>query len=753
MIRLKFIVFFSLVFSVPSVNAQQILIDSLINQAYIESEGGDLDISKLSAWQKVFSSVKDSKSDYRVVEICTNMGDLFFDHKIYDSAINYYKYVFSTDIDTVQKSEDLINLYRRIGQSYSNLNKPDSALIYYEQIFDEFNFPDRIDVYRDLVDIYGSNNDFQKSLEYNLLIKDLLIENKASVGELTKVFNNIGFDYHQLKNYKNAIKLFEAALKVNPLISQNEKSSILGNLGICYFNLGDYDQSIDLLQRAYDSSSDIVHRAELAHLIASVYMTNSDYLRAIKYYKLSEGHAETAKMDGTLVDVYAGLASVYNRTHEYDLAFEYYKRHSSIRDSLKFVEELNRKRLLDNQKYIERAEKENSLLKAQQDFQLLQIEQLETEARNQKLRTEALKADSIRAANELSIARQRNELSAITEANNELEIARQKNLIKLTNQQLAIARSNEENAIIESEKQLKEIELAQEKLNLQERDAQLKSEQEANEKKALELEKGKVQQRNTLLLTLLLGLLAIFVAWAYRNKKKDNDRLSVAYDEIRKSQNLLQAAEAKIRKLLKQQVSGAVANALITDSSFASDEQKFVCIMFLDIRNFTVFCEGRKPSEIIAYQNSVFGFMINIIEKHHGVVNQLVGDGFMATFGAPVSKGNDCLNAYMAAKKIMNKLASKVSKNKIYPTKVGIGLHAGYVVTGNVGNKKRKQFSITGNTVILAARLEQLNKQFGSTLVFSKELYDQLPDDAREDIPFQSVMVKGRSQPIEVAAI
>ena len=216
---------------------------------------------------------------------------------------------------------------------------------------------------------------------------------------------------------------------------------------------------------------------------------------------------------------------------------------------------------------------------------------------------------------------------------------------------------------------------------------------------------------------------------------------------------LLKVAEAKVRGLLRQQVSGAVAEALMTKTFLSADEQRFVSIMFLDIRDFTVFCEGKSPKEIIAYQNSVFGFIINIIEKHHGVVNQLMGDGFMATFGAPVSVGNDCKNAYKASFEIMKKLESKVTKKKIYPTKIGIGLHAGYVVTGNVGNEKRKQFSITGNTVILAARLEQLNKNLESTLVYSKDLYDKLPAKYKTEVTFQSVYVKGRSEPIEIVAV
>ena len=101
----------------------------------------------------------------------------------------------------------------------------------------------------------------------------------------------------------------------------------------------------------------------------------------------------------------------------------------------------------------------------------------------------------------------------------------------------------------------------------------------------------------------------------------------------------------------------------------------------------------------------------------------------------------------------MKKLESKVAKKKIHPTKIGIGLHAGYVVTGNVGNEKRKQFSITGNTVILAARLEQLNKNLESTLVYSKDLYDKLPAKYKTEVTFQSVYVKGRSEPIEVVAV
>ena len=733
--------------------AQEKAIDSLINEAKLDATSDNELVNQLSNWQKAFNLIKDNGSDYRLTEICTELGDLFFDSKIYDTAIEYYQYVLTSGVDTTRKSASLVNIYKRIGQSYALQGKPDSALIYYSSIVNEFEYPERVEIYRDIVDIYSINNNYKRSLDYNLLIEEQLIKHDASTEAFAKVYNNIAYNYHQLKYYHQAISYFDKALEVNKDLGNTESATILGNMGICFFNIGDKERSMASLQKAYERTNDLEQKAELAHMIAEVYVADQDHLRAINYYGLAEEHAKATSRSDLLQDIYAGYASVYNRTHDYDLAFEYFRNYSILRDSLKFEEELNRKRLIDNQKFIERAEKENNLLKAQQDFQKLQIQQLEIEAKNQTLQTEALRADSIRVANELALARQENELSTIAAEKNALEITKQKNQLAITNQQLEIARGNEEKARIESEKQQREKELAEEKLNLQERDAQLRSEKEENEKKAAELERGRIQQRNTLIITLLLALLAIFAGWAYRSKRKDNEKLSRANEVISMAKNSLEEAENKIRTLLKQQVSGAVAEALITDNSNVTDEQQFVAIMFLDIRDFTVFCEGKKPSEIIAYQNSVFGFMINIIEKYNGVVNQLMGDGFMATFGAPVSAGNDCQNAYQAAKEILSELDHQVESGSIIPTKIGIGLHAGFVVTGNVGNEERKQFSITGNTVILAARLEQLNKQFGSSLVYSKELYDQLEEKDKMDAAFKEVMVKGRSKPIEVAAV
>lgn len=259
-------------------------------------------------------------------------------------------------------------------------------------------------------------------------------------------------------------------------------------------------------------------------------------------------------------------------------------------------------------------------------------------------------------------------------------------------------------------------------------------------------------QQNLGIGVFLLGCIVFMLYLLYYNKKQDHSKLSKAYNELEIAQNDLKEAENRIKVLLNQQLSKAIANELLAANGAQKVAKRFVCVMFLDIRNFTPFVENLSPEEIINYQNDVFGFMMDVIIQRKGIVNQIMGDGFMATFGATESDGNDCMQAYLAAREIMDRVEKKSENKEIPPTKIGIGLHAGYVVTGNVGTKTRKQFSVTGSPVIIAARLEQLNKEYQSTMVISKDVYEKLPADVQPTVQFKEKMVKGVSTPIEVAA-
>jgi adenylate cyclase len=209
------------------------------------------------------------------------------------------------------------------------------------------------------------------------------------------------------------------------------------------------------------------------------------------------------------------------------------------------------------------------------------------------------------------------------------------------------------------------------------------------------------------------------------------------------------ARRDRIVNVFGQQVSRRVAEELLSQKDYQGGQRRRVAIMFLDIRNFTPFAETKSPEEVVSYLNCLFAAMIDIIERHHGIINQFLGDGFMTTFGAPVSIGNECENAVRAALEILETIHEQSHMGFIAPTRIGIGIHAGEAITGNVGSMLRKQYSITGNVVIVAARIEQLTKQFQAELVVSDEVWRCVaPDIGVHAEPLGPVQIKGRSEPI-----
>ncbi|HEX8068760.1 MAG TPA: adenylate/guanylate cyclase domain-containing protein [Pyrinomonadaceae bacterium] len=198
-------------------------------------------------------------------------------------------------------------------------------------------------------------------------------------------------------------------------------------------------------------------------------------------------------------------------------------------------------------------------------------------------------------------------------------------------------------------------------------------------------------------------------------------------------------------------VSPAVVDKLLERGAGVRSERKEVCVMFLDIRNFTAFAEKRDPEEVVDYLESLFEFMIKIVNRHQGIVNKFLGDGFMAVFGAPLSDGRDCANAVAAAREILARVAEEADAGRVLPTRVGIGLHAGAAVTGSIGSALRQEYTVIGDVVNLAARIEQLNKQFGSQLLVSEAVWAAAQTEGLTDArPMGGVPVKGREAPIRI---
>ena len=190
-------------------------------------------------------------------------------------------------------------------------------------------------------------------------------------------------------------------------------------------------------------------------------------------------------------------------------------------------------------------------------------------------------------------------------------------------------------------------------------------------------------------------------------------------------------------------------NQLLHQSTGEHSELRKVCVMVLDIRNFTAFSETRAPDEVMRYLNALWTFMVRTINEHHGIVNKFLGDGFLAVFGAPsVERQPRCANAMAAARQIMLELDRLIAAGEVLPTQIGIALHAGLAIVGNVGSADRR--GVRGNrrvVVNVAFRIEALNKEFGSTLLISEPVRYQAGIQAE---PMPPMMLRGRRDSVEL---
>jgi adenylate cyclase len=183
------------------------------------------------------------------------------------------------------------------------------------------------------------------------------------------------------------------------------------------------------------------------------------------------------------------------------------------------------------------------------------------------------------------------------------------------------------------------------------------------------------------------------------------------------------AARDRITNMFGQHVSPAVVDRLLASRTDPPSEMREVCVLFLDIRGFTAMTRVRPAGETVALLNDFFAEMIDIVDRNHGIINKFLGDGFLALFGAPLADPKAAANALAAARGMLEAVERWNKARPQTMLRVGIGIHLGEAVTGTVGSPRRKEYTVIGDTVNLAARLEQLTKETGSQLLISSTVH------------------------------
>ncbi|MCA9692875.1 MAG: adenylate/guanylate cyclase domain-containing protein [Nannocystaceae bacterium] len=210
-----------------------------------------------------------------------------------------------------------------------------------------------------------------------------------------------------------------------------------------------------------------------------------------------------------------------------------------------------------------------------------------------------------------------------------------------------------------------------------------------------------------------------------------------------------QAERAQLLNLFGQHTSPAIVEQLLRHRAELKSRRQRVCIMFLDIRGFTRFSEERAPEAVVDYLNTLFAVGVAEVNRHDGIIHQLLGDGFMAIFGAPLASEGDCQNAVDAALAILTRVGEEVDAGRLPPTRIGVGLHAGVALTGLVGAEGHREYKVTGDVVNLAARIEQLNKQFESQCLVTQAVLDAAtPKVTPRDLG--EIEIRGRAGTVHV---
>ncbi len=206
----------------------------------------------------------------------------------------------------------------------------------------------------------------------------------------------------------------------------------------------------------------------------------------------------------------------------------------------------------------------------------------------------------------------------------------------------------------------------------------------------------------------------------------------------------------KLRTTFGKYMTESVLEHLLNGKVELGGDTLKVTILFSDIRSFTTISEAMDAHALVGLLNEYFTEMVSIVMQHGGVVDKYIGDAIMAVFGAPVPTPDDAKNAVRAAidmRKSLARLNERLVARGAEPLRTGIGIHTGDVVAGNIGSEQRMEYTVIGDPVNVASRLESNTKNLKVDVLISEATYEEVKDVILAT-PVEALTVKGRGEPV-----
>ncbi|MCP4131043.1 MAG: HAMP domain-containing protein [bacterium] len=240
----------------------------------------------------------------------------------------------------------------------------------------------------------------------------------------------------------------------------------------------------------------------------------------------------------------------------------------------------------------------------------------------------------------------------------------------------------------------------------------------------------------------------------FDDKKMPGDEIGLLMRSFRDMGQGL-AEREKMKDALGKFVNPEIARMAMEGEIELGGERKEVAIFFSDIRSFTAISENLEPEEVVEFLNQYMTRMVDCVDQTNGVVDKFIGDAVMAVWGAPVSHGNDTENAIngslMMRKSLMEFNVGRGGPKKPI-IKIGSGINTGAVLAGQIGSDNKMEYTVIGDAVNLASRIEALNKPFGTDVLISQDSYN-LVEGIYYVEKMQAIKVKGKKEPQQIYAV
>lgn len=190
------------------------------------------------------------------------------------------------------------------------------------------------------------------------------------------------------------------------------------------------------------------------------------------------------------------------------------------------------------------------------------------------------------------------------------------------------------------------------------------------------------------------------------------------------------------------------------DIDLGGQERK-ASVLFADIHGFTSLCERMRPLEVLSLLNDYFSAVAAVVFKYGGTLDKYIGDAVMAVFGAPVARADDAERAVRCAleiREVVERVSLERDARGLRSVTFGVGIHTGLVVAGTLGSQDRMDYTVIGDTVNVACRVEALTRSLGTQILITRATLECLPEGFQV-LAAGEIHLKRRQQPIEVLKV